>query len=289
MIKSMTAFARQSTQTEKGQLTWELRSVNHRYSEVSLRLPDDFRALETEIREKISKTVKRGKLDLNLRLQRNEDSPVSSLELDTGLVEQLTTAAAELGKYMDGPRPMGISEVLHWPGVLISAKTDTTKLQQQAIDLLDLALEELLATREREGEQMQKVILERCASIRTQVLTVKEFLPDIIKIIRDRAQKKLDEYDVTVDEGRMEQEIVLMANRADVAEEVDRLDAHIIEIERVLQQDQPVGRRLDFLMQELNREANTLGSKAIATPISQASIELKVLIEQMREQIQNIE
>ena len=289
MIKSMTAFARQSTQVEKGQLTWEIRSVNHRYSEVSLRLPDDFRALEPIIRQKIAKLVKRGKIDINLRLQRTEDNQTAKLELDTELVDQLVSAANQLQKLGVNPSPLNVTDLLHWPGVLIPPKTDTDKLQQQALDLLDVALEDLISTREREGEQMAKVVQARCNSIRNQVSAVKEILPEIVNIIRGRAQKKLEEYDVSVDEGRLEQEIVLMANRADIAEEIDRLDAHIIEIERVLQQDQPVGRRLDFLMQELNREANTLGSKSIATPISQASIELKVLIEQMREQIQNIE
>ena len=289
MIKSMTAFARQSIQTEKGQLTWELRSVNHRYSEVSMRLPDEFRVLEPKIREKISKLLKRGKIDLSLRVQRNEDSSSDKLELDTSMVAQLTAAAGELSKQLDNAQPISVADILNWPGVLRAPKTDADKTQQQAMLLLDLALDELLATREREGEQMGKVILARCVSIRAQVATVKEILPEIISIIRARVQKKLDEFEVSVDEGRLEQEIVIMANRADVAEEIDRLDTHILEIERVLQQDQPVGRRLDFLMQELNREANTLGSKAIATPISQASIELKVLIEQMREQIQNIE
>ena len=289
MIKSMTAFARQEAQTEIGQLTWEIRSVNHRYSEVSLRVPDDFRALEPKIRENIAQNIKRGKLDLSLRLQRMEQNAGDTLELDTRMVQQLTAAATELGGLLENSAPLNVSDLLRWPGVLKAPDTDAAKLQQQALDLLQQTLEDLVATREREGLQMQKVILARCRSIREQVVKIKQILPELITTIRERVQKKLDEYDVEVDEGRLEQEIVLMANRADVAEEIDRLDAHIIEIERVLQQDQPVGRRLDFLMQELNREANTLGSKSITTTISQTSVELKVLIEQMREQIQNIE
>lgn len=289
MIKSMTAFARQSAQTENGQLTWEIRSVNHRYSEVSLRLPDEFRSLEPKIREKVACMTKRGKLDMNLRLQRTDEDHSGNLELDTRLVEQLIAAAAKLEQQLHDPRPLGVSDLLRWPGVLKPVQANTEKLHEQAMALLDLTLQELVATRQREGEQMQKIILARCEGIRNQVTAVKKIVPDIVTILRDRVQKKLDEFKIDADEGRLEQEIALLANRADVAEEIDRLDTHVIEIERVLHQDQPVGRRLDFLMQELHREANTLGSKSINSAITQTSVELKVLIEQMREQIQNIE
>ncbi|MFV2055092.1 MAG: YicC/YloC family endoribonuclease [Thiohalomonadales bacterium] len=289
MIKSMTAFARQTIETEIGQLTWEIRSVNHRYSEVSLRIADDFRSLEPKIREQVTKMIKRGKLDLNLRLQNTQQDSNNGLLLDKHLVQHLAAAAAELGNYIDKPQPLSVADLLRWPGIFKTADTDTEKLQQQALALLQQTLQELVSTRQREGAQMQKVIAARCTSIRHLIVELKEILPEIITTIRQRVQSKLEEYAVEVDPGRLEQEIVIMANRADVAEEIDRLDAHIIEIERVLQQDQPVGRRLDFLMQELNREANTLGSKSISTTMSQSSVELKVLIEQMREQIQNIE
>jgi uncharacterized protein (TIGR00255 family) len=288
MIYSMTAFARQSLQTESGLLTWEIRSVNHRYSEVSLRLPEEFRQLEPKIREKIGKTVNRGKIDATLRYQAN-DLNSDNLTINHNLVKALHSAGEQIGGELGSSRPLSVADVLRWPGVLTVTEPDQEALQQSALNLLQLALDELKESRLREGEQLKQMLVKRCEAVRQQVANVSAIIPDIIPMLRQKVLDKLQELQVSADEGRLEQEIAMLANRADIHEEVDRLNTHVSEIERVLEQGKPVGRRLDFLMQELNREANTLGSKAINTAVSQTGVELKVLIEQMREQIQNIE
>jgi uncharacterized protein (TIGR00255 family) len=288
MIHSMTAFARQSLQNEKGLLTWELRSVNHRYSEVSLRLPEEFRGLEPKVRELINAAINRGKVDANLRFQATELSS-DQLTVNHSLVKALKQAAAEVESELSGAHALGIADVLRWPGVLIGEESDITELHPTILELLQTALRELLDTRKREGEKLRELLLQRCQALRQEVQKVSAVIPDIVPTLRQRVMDKIKELQVNADEGRLEQEIAMQANRADIHEEVDRLYAHIDEIERVLDQGKPVGRRLDFLMQELNREANTLGSKAISTVVSQSGVELKVLIEQMREQIQNIE
>lgn len=288
MIHSMTAFARKVALTDNGQLTFELRSVNHRHSELGLRLPDEFRDLEPSIREMINACVKRGKIDASLRYQVASLSG-TRLAIDRDLVIALTTAGREVSALMESAQPLTVSDVLRWPGVLQAPEPDLERLKIEAMALLQSALEELTATRRREGEQLGKLLFQRCTQVRSLVNQARKVLPDILPTLKQRIKDKLDDMMVKFDEGRLEQEIVLLANRADIAEEVDRLATHVDEIERVLRQDEPVGRRLDFLMQELNREANTLGSKAVNTTVSQIAVELKVLIEQMREQIQNIE
>jgi len=288
MIRSMTAFSRQQGTTENGLLVWELRSVNHRFSEVSLRLPEDLRFLEGKIREQIGKRVKRGKIDANLRFQSAvvDEQP---LEIDTELTKKLANATREVDQLLYNAAPINALDVLKWPGVLKAREPDTDQLGADTLALLDTALTELLETRAREGEKLKAVIVSRCDAIEVQVARVAERLPEILQTMRQRLEGRLQEIKGELDPARVEQEIVLLANKADVDEELDRLNTHISEVRRVLEQDEPVGRRLDFLMQELNREANTLGSKSVHTDTTGASVELKVLIEQMREQIQNIE
>jgi uncharacterized protein (TIGR00255 family) len=288
MIRSMTAFSRQQGTTENGLLVWELRSVNHRFSEVSLRLPEDLRFLEGKIREQIGKRVKRGKIDANLRFQSAvvDEQP---LEIDTELTKKLANATREVDQLLYNAAPINALDVLKWPGVLKAREPDTDQLGADTLALLDAALAELLETRAREGEKLKAVIVSRCDAIEVQVARVAERLPEILQVMRQRLEDRLQEIKGELDPARVEQEIVLLANKADVDEELDRLNTHISEVRRVLEQDEPVGRRLDFLMQELNREANTLGSKSVHTDTTGASVELKVLIEQMREQIQNIE
>jgi len=288
MIYSMTAFARQSVQTPKGLLTWEIRSVNHRYSEVSLRLPEEFRLLEPKVREIIGAAINRGKLDVNLRYQVNEATN-EELIINHALVMQLKQAAAAIEHDLTGARALSVADILRWPGVLLTSTGDSSEQHAIILDLLDKSLVELKEVRQREGEKLKAMLLQRCQGVREQVDIVSRAIPEIVPTLRQRVADKLKELQVNADEGRLEQEIAILANRADIHEEVDRLHAHVEEIERVLSQDQPAGRRLDFLMQELNREANTLGAKAINTAVSQSGVELKVLIEQMREQIQNIE
>jgi len=292
MIHSMTAFSRQEGDTEKGCLVWELRSVNHRFSEVSLRLPEELRFLEPKIREQIAKSVKRGKIDVNLRFQKaveSEGTAPASLEIDTDLVERLAHATRDIDQLLYNAAPINALEVLQWPGVLKPPEKNTEQLAVDTMALLDAALADLLDSRAREGEKLKAVIEARCTSIEAQVKIVTQRLPEILQATRERLEKRLEEIREELDPARLEQEVVLLLNKADVDEEIERLGAHVSEVRRVLNQDEPVGRRLDFLMQELNREANTLGSKSVHTDTTAVSVELKVLIEQMREQIQNIE
>lgn len=288
MIRSMTAFSRQEGSTENGLLVWEIRSVNHRFSEVSLRLPEDVRSLEPTIREHIAKRVKRGKIDASLRYQMltPEEQP---LVIDKVLTSKLAHATREIDQILYNAAPVSALEVLRWPGVLKAPEPSTEQLAADTLALLDAALNELLETRAREGEKLKAVIEARCQAIDEQVKIVETRLPEIQQAMRERLEKRLAEIVGELDPARVEQEIVLLANKSDVDEEIERLKAHVGEIRRVLEQDEPVGRRLDFLMQELNREANTLGSKSIHADTTNVSVELKVLIEQMREQIQNIE
>lgn len=288
MIRSMTAFARVEKNTEKGLISWEIRSVNHRFSEVSLRLPEDFRPLEPKIREIISSRVKRGKIDANLRFQ-----PVNSdelnFELDKDLAAKLAHATREIDQLLYNAAPINALDVLRWPGVIKAPEQDLTQLESDTLSLLGEAMDELVESRAREGEKLKAIIETRCSAIEDQVKTVSQRLPEILQAMRSRLEERLAEIKGELDPARVEQEIVILANKADVDEELDRLSTHVAEILRVLNQDEPVGRRLDFLMQELNREANTLGSKSVHTDLTNASVELKVLIEQMREQVQNIE
>ena len=288
MTRSMTAFSRKEKNTEKGLLAWELRSVNHRFSEVSLRIPEDFSSLETKIREKITARIKRGKIDASLRYQaiHSEDQ---SLEIDKELTSKLAHATREIDQQLYNAAPINALDVLRWPGVIKAPEQDLTQLGTDAMALLDEALSELLESRAREGEKLQAIIETRCSAIESQVKTVSERLPEILQAMRGRLEERLETIKGELDPARIEQEIVILANKADVDEELDRLTTHVTEVRRILNQDEPVGRRLDFLMQELNREANTLGSKSVHTDLTNASVELKVLIEQMREQIQNIE
>ncbi|MDH5325403.1 MAG: YicC family protein [Gammaproteobacteria bacterium] len=287
MIYSMTAFARQSADGELGQLTIEIKSVNHRFSEVSLRIPEDLRFLEQKIRDAIGASVKRGKVDCNFKYQ----APLiqgNSLNLNKSLILALSRANAEIDTLTE-TRPAKGFDYLKWPGVIETPQQDMEKTQSWVLAMLETALSELLESRAREGEKLKAMILERCQAMEQHTAAVVQRMPVALQSMRQRLTEKLEELRSQLDDSRLEQEMVLLANKADVSEEMDRLTAHISEVRRVIQQGSPAGRRLDFLMQEMNREANTLGSKSIDTELTKASIELKVLIEQMREQIQNIE
>jgi len=285
---SMTAFARIDRTTEWGELAWELRTVNHRYLEMSPRLPEILRALEPKIRTAVSKVLTRGKVDLNLRFQAKAAGS-EKIELDTDLVKKLLAAADEVGHMAGGAQPIEVAEVLRWPGVIKEQEFDNAALQKQVMDCLAEALAELVQTRQREGDKLQAMMLERVEAMKKTVSGVNEILPELLENYRKRLTDRLQEIIAEVDQDRVEQELVIYAQKTDVAEELDRLNVHLGEVERVLNQKKPVGRRLDFLMQELNREANTLGSKATDIRLTNAAVDLKVLIEQMREQVQNIE
>ncbi len=285
MVASMTAFARREDTSEWGHAVWEIRTVNHRYLDISIRLPEELRVLEGEVRERISARLKRGKVECNLRF--NSESAAGDFSVNTGLIEKIIQASADLP--VTRPAPINPVDILRWPGVIDKNTPDLEQLGKSLIALLDQTLEDLLNTRRREGGKISEMIETRCDLSLQQVHRMREIIPDIIASISDRHVARVREIGIELDNGRLEQEISLLAQKLDVAEELDRLETHILEVKRVLTDTEPVGRRLDFLMQEMNREANTLGSKSAHIDTSNASIELKVLIEQMREQIQNIE
>ena len=287
MIRSMTAFASAEAETPWGALSFELRSVNHRYLELSPRLPDELRALEPALRERVAAKLTRGKVDVNLRFKTAE-AGATEIRLNDAMLDRLERAAAVIGERF--PKlAADFTRVLEWPGVLVREEIDQDGLRQAALDLLDRALVDMVATRAREGERLGVFLRERFDGVAAIVAQVREWLPDIRRGLRARLESKLAEIRQGTEPGRLEQELVLQLSRIDVDEELDRLTAHIAEARRILGSPEAVGRRLDFLMQEFNREANTLGSKSVDQRTTQAAIDLKVLIEQAREQVQNIE
>ena len=288
MARSMTAFARQEAVKDWGSMTLELRSVNHRYLDVSLRMPEDFRNLESKIREKISDKLARGKVEVSLRFSRTETSG-GEIIIDKELVQQIANAGREIDHILYNPQAVSSLEVLRWPGVIKTPELDSSELSSALFELLDVTLDDLMEGRAREGDKLAELIQQRCQSISDVIVEVKKRLPEIMQIWREKLLKRMQDASVEVDENRVEQELVILAQKTDVDEELDRLVTHVAEVERVLKDQKPIGRRLDFLMQELNREANTLGSKSIDTETTKASVDLKVFIEQMREQIQNLE
>ena len=288
MTKSMTAFARVTAIGDEGELTWELRSVNHRFLEPYVRLPEDLRALEPAVRARVAKRLRRGKLDCTLRYVPAPGAG-SNLRINRQYLEQLLAAGGEVAELVGHQAQPPAFELLRWPGVLQEQQKDMGPVMQRALSLLDEALESLVATREREGIRLAALISERCDKLTTCVSEVRGRMPQVMVEVRTRILARLDEVRSELDPNRLEQELALLAQRLDVDEEMDRTDAHIEEVRSVMASKGPVGRRLDFLMQELNREANTLGSKSSDVAVTRASVEMKVLIEQMREQVQNIE
>ncbi|MDH5191857.1 MAG: YicC family protein [Gammaproteobacteria bacterium] len=288
MIRSMTAFGRQSRQWPWGTLVWEVKSVNHRYLEISTRMPDDFRALEMRIRTLLGKLLGRGKVDCALRFQKNEVLD-AEITINAELAKQIAAASREVDSYLYSAAPVNSMDVLRWPGVLHTPEMNMEELHNGAMELLEETIDELVDTRLREGEKLKQIIEQRLSAMRDVVLQVKDRVPEVLVQMREKLEARLEEIKTEVDPARVEQELVMLTQRLDVDEEMDRLETHIEEVSRVIESDEPIGRRLDFLMQELNREANTLGSKSQDTEMTKASVELKVLIEQMREQVQNIE
>ncbi len=284
MTKSMTAFAR----SESGHISWEIRSVNHRYLEVGLKVPDAFRSLEISLRNKLKARLNRGKIDCQLRIGHSQASE-ASLSIDEKLLEDLTGALATIIPKLETVAPVNPLEVLKWPGILSEPTEDEESIKRTVVELFDTALAQLIEMRSSEGAELRKIILEKLADLRSIVEQAATEAPIISARQRDKMISKLNDLKIDADPGRIEQELVIMAQKSDVAEELDRLNTHIEEVSATLDSKEAVGRRLDFLMQELNREANTLSSKAVATNTTIQAVELKVAIEQMREQIQNIE
>jgi uncharacterized protein (TIGR00255 family) len=286
MIRSMTAYASAETTGPTGTLGCELRTVNHRYLELSPRLPDDLRAFESQLRERVAGKLSRGKLDLTVR--RTGDGRSESLQVNSALLARLSELNLDMAALFPGLQ-VQFTELLRFPGVMQQAETDPEAQQAALFDVLDRALDALTATREREGAKLGEILREKLDGIERVVADVRGWMPEIRAALRTRLETRLADLKQPVEPGRLEQELVLQITRTDVDEELDRLSTHIAETRRVLGLKEPVGRRLDFLMQEFNREANTLGSKSVDARSTNAAVELKVLIEQMREQVQNIE
>ena len=287
MAHSMTAFARHSANGDWGNAVWEIRSVNNRYLDVNLRLPEELRGLESQFRDQIASKLKRGKVDCTLKFK--SEARQESIKVNLPLVKQLITATKEIAGVVYETTALNPLDVLNWPGVLNQSDFDLEITGKAISSLMNETLETLIDTRQREGEKLAEMVETRCKAASEQVSNIRQQMPAIIKSLNKKLLERIEEVASRMDETRLEQEVALMAQKMDVDEELDRLDAHISEVMRVITQPEPIGRRLDFLMQEMNREANTLGSKSAHMDSTEASIELKVLIEQMREQIQNIE
>ncbi len=285
----MTAFATSTAETPWGRLTLELRSLNHRFLELAVRLPEELRALEPRLRERLGERLRRGKVDLSLRWKRSPGEGGGELKLNRALGERLVTLVAEARELFPDAARATTADWLRWPGLVEESDPDVGSIGNAVMDLTDQVLGRLLEMRAREGERLREFIEDRLAQVGPIVDSVRAMLPEIRARLGERLNEKVSSLVQQVDPQRLEQEIALLLQRMDVDEEIDRLGAHGEEVRRALASDKPVGRRLDFLMQELHREANTLGAKSIDARTTQASVDLKVLIEQMREQVQNIE
>jgi uncharacterized protein (TIGR00255 family) len=288
MILSMTGFAAVGADMPGYALMVELRSVNHRYLDLQLRLPDELRGLESAVRDLLGTELKRGKVDCRIALARAAPG-AAGLAVNAERVAQLRDVAADVQRHAPGSAPLSTIEILRWPGVLTEPSVDPETLAAKALQLVRQALSELGASREREGQKLRAMIEERCEGIEAQLSRVSPRVPAIHDAYVEKLGARLREAGLDPDTERLKQELALFATKVDVAEEVSRLVTHVAEVRRVLGAGGSSGKRLDFLMQELNREANTLGSKSVDAELSHAALELKVLIEQMREQVQNIE
>ena len=287
MIHSMTAYARKEFKGDWGTAVWEIRSVNQRYLETYIRLPEQFRGLEAVLRERFRKQLQRGKVECNLRFEASAANS-GALQLNEALAEKLIESANWVSKKA-GKAKLNPVDILRWPGVMEAEEKDMGELSTDLLSFFNETLTEFLESRASEGEKLQAMLEQRLAGITEQAAFVHSKMPEIIEWQRERIQKKFADAKIELDETRVEQELILMAQKLDVAEEIDRLNAHVTETHSILKKGGACGRRLDFMMQEFNRESNTLGSKSISTDITKSAVELKVLIEQMREQLQNIE
>ncbi len=289
MITSMTGFARCEASGAFGQLTCELRSVNHRYLESGFRVPEELRSLESELRQMLAKELKRGKVDCTVHL-RAASGAERALVIDSAALQRVLERVREVsGALPGGSASVDVMEVLRWPGVICDEPTDNDQLQQTMRELFVRTVTEMRAARGREGVRLRELLEQRCDALAALVAQVRVRLPEVQARVRSRLAERVAELKTQVDSDRIEQEVVLMLQRLDVAEELDRLTGHIEETRRVMAAGEPAGRRLDFLMQELNREANTLSSKSQDLETTRMTVDMKVCIEQMREQVQNVE
>jgi len=288
VLKSMTAFSRQEEVNQWGTIVWEIRSVNHRYLDLSIRMPEELRNIEPKARDLLNGSLSRGKVEAALRYKQG-DIEGAEITVNEALAQQLASAAQSVQKLIGNTEPLSAIKILRWPGVVGQVENDLGPLQKRVLELLSTTIVDYLETRGREGARTATMLSERCDAIEAIVAKVRVLRPQAIERQRAKLISRIEELDTDHDNGRLEQELVYIAQRLDVDEELDRLTAHISELRDILQRDEPVGRRLDFLVQEFNREANTLSSKSADAETTALSVDLKVLIEQMREQVQNIE
>ncbi|AMO54426.1 hypothetical protein GZ77_22960 [Endozoicomonas montiporae] len=287
MTSSMTAFARVQVQEDWGSLVWEIRSVNHRYLEPHFRLPEQAREIEPKLREVLRKQLNRGKIECSLRLQLAEGT--QKLNLNEAVLEDVQAAVNKVETWFINAAGVNPLEILRWPGVMESEETNLAPVHAAALKAFEEAIAQLISMRQREGSELKQFVLTRLDNISEEVGTIRKVLPELIQGQRQKILDRLEEARAELEPERLEQEMVMFAQKMDVDEELDRLDTHVQEVKRTLDKKGGIGRRLDFLMQELNREANTLSSKSVNAGLTQSAVNLKVLIEQMREQIQNIE
>lgn len=288
MLHSMTGFARESVETDLGTLTWEIRAVNHRYLDVQFKLPEDLRPKEQAFRQQASAVLGRGKVECGLFFRRATDQK-TEMQIDTDLVALIGARISEVSAKLPATAAVNPVEILRWPGVMQQPEIDAEPLFDEATTLLDTALHAIDSMRLSEGQRIAEMLESRCADIAAIATSVRARMPEVLAASRLKQKARIEKLDVEADPARLEVELALIAQKIDVDEELDRLESHLVEIRDALGDEKPVGRRLDFLMQELNREANTLGSKSADTETTKAAVDLKVLIEQMREQIQNVE
>ncbi|UDY82884.1 YicC/YloC family endoribonuclease [Vibrio diabolicus] len=288
MIYSMTAYARKEVKGDWGSAVWEIRSVNQRYLETYFRMPEQFRGLEPVLRERFRKRLARGKVECNLRFEANPAAK-GELSINEALASQVIKAAEQVMHMTGELSRINPFQVMQWPGVMETPEQDMDAVNKVLLEAFDGAMDEFIEARAREGENMKALIEQRLNAISAEVVKVRARMPEILEWQRERLFSKFEDAKVELDPSRIEQELILLAQKSDIAEELDRLDSHVKETTNILKKGGAVGRRLDFMMQEFNRESNTLASKSISTDITASGVELKVLIEQMREQIQNIE
>jgi len=288
MIASMTGFARREISGDWGALVCELRSVNHRFLESGFRLPDELRAAEGELRQRLAREIKRGKVDCSISYRRAQGAE-TALEVDSAALERLLTSVRDISRSLPGNPTVNVLDVLRWPGVLRDETDSGDELLKATHVLFGNTVEELIGARAREGQRLRELLEQRCNGLEALVVHVRARLPEVQSRVRTRLDDRLAELKANVDQERLEQELAMLLQRLDVDEELDRLAGHIVEIRRVIDGSEPAGRRLDFLMQELNREANTLSSKSQDLETTRSAVDMKVIIEQMREQVQNVE
>jgi uncharacterized protein (TIGR00255 family) len=288
MIHSMTAFARGQSQGSWGSAVCELKSVNHRYLEIRVHLPDALYALEQAMHEYLRQHLKRGKVECYFRFQPGEltDKPI---QINSSLAKRLIEANQEIAQLSSGLATLNPMDILQWPGVIQTPEVSLDGVHQNMMLLLEATVQDLIEARLREGQELKNIFLQRLDSISTELAKAKSSIPGILLHQRERLLKHFKDAQIEMDKQRLEQEMVMFTQKIDVTEEIERIETHVGEVRRVLKHGGLIGRRLDFLMQELNREANTLGSKSVDVETTHASLEMKVLIEQLREQMQNVE